>query len=237
MTGQQKLYKIKVSDNVGVVGNMKNRKILLISALLAVSLLAGCNEEEKKSASEGTVQENNMEADVTEDNKEEVAVPSTEASDEIVEEIKNEIDLSDTVSFSSETAFGDKMDSSVFADYDLTMINIWGTFCHPCISEMPDIQKLYEEMEPQGVNVIGFVANGEPERVERAQNILTELKITYPNLVFSDELSGAISAQIMGYPTTVFVDSEGKIVGEPVLGSQTYEMYMEHIQDRLKSIK
>lgn len=147
---------------------------------------------------------------------------------------QNKIDLAKNVSFTAKTPFGDTIDSSIFADYDLTMINIWGTLCKPCIKEMPDIQTLYKDMQAENVNIIGFIANYQDDRVEKAKEILTELQITYSNVVFDDEVSGAITSQVPGYPTTVFVDSKGNIIGEQVTGAHSYEEYKSIIKERLE---
>ena len=145
----------------------------------------------------------------------------------------SKIDLSGNVSFSAQTPFGDAIDSSIFADYNLTMINVWGTLCKPCIEEMPEIQKLYEEMKSNGVNIIGFVANYQDDRVEKAKQILNELKITYPNVVFDDATSDAITSQVAGYPTTLFVDSNGNIIGKQIAGAHSYAEYKSIIEQRL----
>ena len=147
---------------------------------------------------------------------------------------QNKVDLSKNVSFTAKTPFGDAIDSSIFADYELTMINIWGTLCKPCIEEMPDIQKLYEDMQSDNISIIGFIANFQDDRVEKSKEILTKLNITYSNVVFDDEVSGSITSQIPGYPTTVFVDSKGNTVGEQVTGAHSYEEYKAIIKKRLE---
>lgn len=147
---------------------------------------------------------------------------------------QNKIDLAEHVSFRAQTPLGETIDSSIFADYDLTMINIWGTLCKPCIEEMPDIQTLYADMQTENVNIIGFIANYQDDRVEKAKKILTELEITYSNVVFDDEVSGAITSQVPGYPTTVFVDSKGNIIGEQVTGAHSYEEYKAIVKERLE---
>jgi thiol-disulfide isomerase/thioredoxin len=144
------------------------------------------------------------------------------------------VDLSGTVKFTADTVNGDAIDSSIFSGYRMTMINIWGTLCKPCIEEMPDIQKLYTDMKPQKVNIIGFVANSEADRREKAQEIVKTLGVTYPNVIFSDEVADAISAQIAGYPTTIFVDSTGKVIGSQVSGAKDYDTYKTLIMERVE---
>ena len=53
------------------------------------------------------------------------------------------------VEFSAQIVNGDAVGSSIFKDYQLTMINIWGTLCKPCINEMPDLEALYQEMQAE----------------------------------------------------------------------------------------
>ena len=45
----------------------------------------------------------------------------------------------------------------VFSDYDLTLVNIFTTWCSPCVNEIPELEKLYEEMKEKGVGVVGVV--------------------------------------------------------------------------------
>ena len=43
----------------------------------------------------------------------------------------------------------------IFSKYDLTMVNIFTTWCSPCVNEIPDLEKLYQEMKDKGVGVVG----------------------------------------------------------------------------------
>ena len=52
---------------------------------------------------------------------------------------------------------GVEVDQSIFSDYKLTMVNVWATFCTPCINEMPDLGELAAEYSDQGVRIVGLV--------------------------------------------------------------------------------
>lgn len=173
-------------------------------------------------------------SDISKENNGDENKEESSYTDSAATKPQNKIDFTKNVSFTAQTPFSDTIDSSVFADYDLTMINIWGTLCKPCIKEMPDIQKIYEDMQTENVNVIGFIANYQDDRVEKAKEILIELKITYSNVIFDDDVSGTITSQIPGYPTTVFVDNKGNVVGELVTGARSYEEYKSIIKERLE---
>ena len=53
---------------------------------------------------------------------------------------------------------GNEVTEKIFSDKDITMVNVWGTFCGPCINEMPELQKIYESL-PKNANLIGIAAD------------------------------------------------------------------------------
>ena len=57
---------------------------------------------------------------------------------------------------------GNEVTEAIFADYDLTMVNIWATWCGYCIEEMPSFPKL-KEMLPDNVNLITICEDAELE--------------------------------------------------------------------------
>ena len=61
--------------------------------------------------------------------------------------------------FTAQDLQGNGVSQSIFADYDLTMINVWATYCPPCLQEMPDLGKLSEEYKDKGVQVLGIVSD------------------------------------------------------------------------------
>ena len=52
---------------------------------------------------------------------------------------------------------GKPHDGAIFQQASLTMFNVWGTFCPPCLHEMPDLGRLAKEMAPEGVQIIGLL--------------------------------------------------------------------------------
>ena len=140
--------------------------------------------------------------------------------------------------FKTKTLEGAKIDSSIFKDSKLTMINIWATSCGPCIEEMPDIQKLYEEVKGEKINVIGLVSDTpDADNEELAKQILQKKGAKFTNIIPDESIKNNILKNIPGTPTTLFVDSEGNIVGEFITGSHSKEEYKKEIEARLKSIK
>ena len=118
----------------------------------------------------------------------------------------------------------------LFAKNKVTMINLWGTYCGPCITEMPELEKMYQEFASKGGGIISIVVDVPVDNnkfLENAQTIVKETGVTYPNLRVWEGYDELLEHQ--GTPTTYFVDSKGRLIGSPVLGAQitTYTKEME----------
>ena len=109
------------------------------------------------------------------------------------------------------------------------MVNVWATFCTPCLNEMPDLGELAAEYESRGVQFVGLVsdtvgADGalDPEQVELAKEAVAETGASYRHLLPSEDLNGLLS-QIYAVPTTFFVDSRGRQVGSTYMRAMSRE--------------
>lgn len=130
--------------------------------------------------------------------------------------------------FTAEDLDGNAVDAGIFADHTLTMVNVWATYCGPCIREMPDLGQLAEEYADRGFAVVGIASDvigrdGTPDQssMDAAKKIVEQTKAAYPHLVPSESLNTALLAQVSVVPTTVFVDQNGAQVGEIYLGSKS----------------
>lgn len=125
--------------------------------------------------------------------------------------------------FSELDTQGNTVTSEVFADYDATIINFWNNGCGTCIEEMPQLEEYYQDFKDKNINLIGVASDsGESqEQLETAREILEEKGVTYTNLSPDPEnsLYQDFISQLTGYPTTYVVDSEGNMVGAPIIGN------------------
>lgn len=119
--------------------------------------------------------------------------------------------------FSTETMTGETVTQDIFKDYDLTMVNIWTTTCGYCITEMPALEIVSKNM-PEGTNFISICADARLNK-DVAQKIIDESGVTFPTLMDSDVLNDNFINMISVVPTTVFVDKNGKLVGDPKIGT------------------
>ena len=138
---------------------------------------------------------------------------------------------------------GKEFSGKNFSDYDLTMVNVFATWCSPCVQEIPDLAEIQKEMKDKGVNIVGVVTDtvdqtGENrEALEKAKLIRERSKAEYPFLIpdksnFNGRLSG-----IQAFPETFFVDKKGQIVGETYSGSHNKKAWLEIIEKELAKVK
>ena len=86
-----------------------------------------------------------------------------------------------------------------------------------------------------GVNVEAF--DGNEKIIEEAKSLLAAKNATYRNIYFaSDSEAAQYAAQIMAFPTTVFVDRQGNIVGEPIVGAINSDATMKEVNTRIDNI-
>lgn len=123
--------------------------------------------------------------------------------------------------FTTKDINGNEVDSSIFSEKKLTVVNVWGTFCGPCIREMPDLANWAEELgdDVQLIGIVGDI-NGETDtqHIELAQAIAQKANVEFINLIPNNDFSGFM-ATVIAFPTTFFVDQNGAIVGEPIIGA------------------
>ena len=138
---------------------------------------------------------------------------------------------------------GKVLDEDIFEGKKLTMINIWATFCKPCINEMPDLETLNKEYADKGFQVIGIVCDVrysgdsyEPSLYESALDVVEMTGVTYTNLLPSDSLDMIKLSEVYSVPETIFVDEDGRIVGESYVGSRSLEDWKAIVDDILESV-
>lgn len=196
----------------------------MISLLLVFSALfiIGCSNDTSDTVipEEETTTVNEKEEEVDE------AIESTE-EDEGIELV----DPSAFVSFEGVDFSGNDVSNDIFMENELTLINVWGTNCGPCLDEIPYLQELNDELADEGFQVIGFLTGGESYKEEGVE-ILDMLDADYMNLIIPEEVFSKLGIQYI--PTSFLVDKEGKVVEKRIVGALTKEAYLEKINKYLE---
>mgnify|MGYP001453102753 CR=1 FL=1 len=130
---------------------------------------------------------------------------------------------------------GNAVTSAIFADYDVTMVNIWDTGCGACVSEMPELGKL-KGMLPAKANMITICLDGASD-TELTKQILATTGASITTVAGDNSLNDTIGKYIDAVPTTIFVDSSGKtlggMIGVPSSAGGAAEGYLAYIQKLL----
>lgn len=136
--------------------------------------------------------------------------------------------------FSTTDLDGNAVDSSILSEAKLTVLNVWATYCTPCVNEMPDLETLSQNYKDKGVQVVGLVADvfDDEEKKAEAKEILSATGVTYVNLLPDTVLDDSLLYDITGTPTTLFLDSEGKIL-KIVEGTRDLDALTEMVDELL----
>ena len=107
-------------------------------------------------------------------------------------------------------------------------LNFWGTWCEPCVEEMPAMDRQYKEFEEQGVQILAVnIAQSDFE----VQSFVDRFNLSFP-VVIDKSKSVMTAYNIRPLPTTILVNPQGEIqrivTGE--MSEQDIKGYMEEIR-------
>ena len=139
---------------------------------------------------------------------------------------------------------GETITQDIFKEHDLTMVNVFTTWCSPCVAEMPDLEKLSQQVGDRNVAVVGIVMDVLDEKgkimdenLEQAQLLVQKTGVTYPIILpDSTYLNGRLTS-IEAFPETFFVDKNGNIVGETYSGSGSLEDWLDVVERELANLE
>lgn len=160
-------------------------------------------------------------------------------------EISTVVESSETSAINQSSVFtatdikGNKVSSDIFSGSKLTMLNVWATYCNPCLSEMPGLGELANEFDPSTFQLIGVVSDvpeGVDAKVVKALNDLVSIVgANYTHLLLNESLYNAFLSNVVAVPTTFFFDSNGNIV-DTVVGSMSKSAWRSKIDGLLENI-
>jgi len=119
--------------------------------------------------------------------------------------------------------------AEAFAGNKITMVNLWATWCPPCVGELGALAQVHERLREMGCGVVGILLDStEADAVEKARDLIEENGIGYPVLALSEDMYDVLSA-VDAIPATFFVDGNGNILGTPIIGAFP-ERYVPAVQ-------
>lgn len=200
------------------------KSILFIILVLSLILTTGCGTENEVKPED----QNGTQTDEQSQEQE----PSKEDETESI----------GLTSFQTQDIYGGEFNQDIFQDYSLTLVNVWWTFCGPCLDEMPSLGELQKQYASKGVNIVGIVVDVQDEDMnvmedqrELAKEIAAGTGADYTHLLISEEMIDSVLNQFDAIPASFFVDSDGNIVSEFYIGSRAKEDWVTIIEENIKS--
>ena len=218
-----------------------NRIVCIVFLLALFTSLVACGSDktsENIAANQATEEvdgtENQAEAEAAvakPESKEEPADKTDKADSDAAENDNNEVKnnaldefkvYGKFAEFTTNDIDGNEVTESIFANKDLTVVNIWGTFCGPCINEMPELGAWEKEL-PDNVQIVGLIVDisstDNETQIAAAKQITEKADVGFVNLIGGNGAFDELISSIVGVPTTIFVDKSGNIVGEIIVGA------------------
>ncbi|MBA3968422.1 MAG: TlpA family protein disulfide reductase [Nitrospirales bacterium] len=108
----------------------------------------------------------------------------------------------------------------------VVLLNFWGTWCVPCLQEIPELVRLSHQFKAQGVAVVGVaVDSGHPDDI---RIFMSEHGMDYSNLI--GELSLVKRRfHVIGFPTSLLIDRQG-LIHKRYFGPQTFEILKHDVE-------
>lgn len=141
-----------------------------------------------------------------------------------------------------ETLDGDSFTTENLKDARITLFNVWGTTCAPCVEELPTLEELNHSYAPGEIQVVGLLedsldTNGQlvPAHLKTAKSYLETAGATYPTLALDEQTYAYVKTASIGTPTTFFVDGEGNII-HVVTGANTLQGWKKQVDTALSKL-
>lgn len=197
---------------------MKKRIFVWLAAVL---LLAGCSTDRQpvqQETADGTV-EQSAEAGAGQ------SQTGSDAADEPY-----------IVNFEAKTIDGESMSSDIFTQSKLTMINVWATYCNPCLMEMPDLGDIAEEYDKADFQLIGIVSDvvdtASQSDIDNVRDLVVQTEANYPHLLLNQSLYENLVGGVSSVPTTFFVNQKGELITY-VVGANSEDTWEKIIDEIL----
>lgn len=115
------------------------------------------------------------------------------------------------------------------------VLNFWASWCAPCRAEMPTLQRLHEEYQDAGLQILAMNSTSS-DSLPQVENFIAEHDLDLTALLDSD---GTIAKlyQVSALPTTFFIDAGGAIQSVEVGGPLSEALLRVRIENLLKNVK
>lgn len=131
---------------------------------------------------------------------------------------------------------GNAVSSDILSHSKLTMVNVWATYCGPCLREMPALGELAAEYDAEDFQLIGIVSDVmEGADQSTAESLVRETGASYPHLLLNESIYLGLLSDVTAVPTTFFLNQEGAVL-DTVVGAMEKDAWEEKINELLEGL-
>ena len=153
------------------------------------------------------------------------------------EQIEENTETLASAAFEASAIDGTSVSEEIFSESKITMVNVWATYCNPCLSEMPGLGELADAYDPGDFKLIGIISDvtedADAQTLQAASDLIEQTGANYPHLLVNLPLYTSFLTDVSAVPTTFFVNQEGEVV-DPVVGAMEKSAWEEKINELLK---
>ncbi len=189
-------------------------KLCLLLLVVSGFLLTGCAKAEMKENTE--------------------SAPAQETGSTLSSESGND---STAIAFEALDMEGNTVSANIFAETKLTMVNVWATYCNPCLREMPGLGELAGEYAPEEFRIVGVISDvmegADQKTMDLAADLIEQTGAGYTHLLLNESLYYALLTDVTAVPTTFFINEDGEIL-DIVIGSMEKSAWEEKVNALLE---
>jgi thiol-disulfide isomerase/thioredoxin len=111
--------------------------------------------------------------------------------------------------FTVKTFAGQEVPFQSFAAGKPVLVDFWATWCAPCVSAMPELQKLHQRYASKGFSVVGISIDEEPDK---AIQMVKKRKLAYPVYLDATKTPAWSTFHVRSVPAAFLIDRQGRIV-------------------------
>lgn len=201
----------------------KISKKYILPGILFLALLCGCSGKNAAEAPEPEAVEK--------------AESQANEEEEISKEQGNENE--NAVTFEGKDMEGNTISQTICENSKLTMINVWATYCNPCLNEMPELGELATEYDAKDFQLIGIISDvlegQDEESIAYAADLIEETGADYPHMLLNESLYYGLLQDVSAVPTTFFLNKKGEIL-DVVVGAMDKSRWEEKINGLLEEL-
>ena len=195
----------------------KHQKKWLSLLLLAAVLLTACGATGPAAVTEPAAEETAAPAE--EPAAEEAAALAEEPAPAEEPAAEERAAVWDGIEFETTDLEGNPVTAeALFSSHTITMVNVWASWCPPCVRELPELQRLNGEFGEKDCAIVGLLLDGDGEQgLADGRARLQEAGANYTILLPWDGMNELFP--VSAVPTSFFIDSRGHVIGEPIVGA------------------